>query len=314
MKKSEFGYGKFAIPRSRSFIEDLNYVNKVNPEELIAKSEENYRNQIDELVNDFCEDKRKKIMLIAGPSSAGKTTSTFLINQRLEKRGYHTISLSLDDFFLDMKDRKILSDGSIDFESIYTLDLKYFGEFIDTIIDTGKAKMPHYDFLTGQRKKEYTDVEMKKGTVLLIEGLHALNPALIRGHNAEIYKTYISLNTDFYYQNKLILPARDLRLMRRCLRDYHSRNVSVETSFNLWRGVLQGEDVYIKPYKPWADYIVDSTHHYEPFLYAKYLLPLLKGVKVAKSISLKEILKLFQPIDKAIVPDESLVWEFLVHE
>ena len=303
MKKNE--------PRNKTFIEDINYVQKVNPEDLIMRSEDRYHRQIDELVEEFCEDKRKKIILVAGPSSSGKTTSTMIIKKQLEKRGINAIIVSLDDFFLDLKKRPILADGSYDYESINTLDLKCFGKFIDTILKTGQAKMPSYNFLTGTRRKKLIDVQLDKNSILLVEGLHALNPMLLRGHNSEVYKVYICINTDFYYENKIVLPAKELRFMRRCLRDYHCRNLSIQRSLKLWPGVLQGEDIYIKPYKMWADYVLDSTHHYELSMYAKYLQPIAKEIDDAKIERWKTVFDIVKPMEKSNAPEDSLLWEFL---
>ncbi len=203
-------------------IDEINKKAKDNPESLIITSEYIYRSQIYELIKDILNKKEKyKGILLSGPSSSGKTTTSKLIRLGLLKESINSIVISLDDFFLDREKTPKLNDGSFDFENVYALDLPYLNQFLDELFLKNKAKMPVFDFISGRRKKEYIDVEIDNNTIVIFEGIHALNPILISEKNSkEMYKIYICLNTNFLSNNKMAIPAKDVRLMRRMLRDY----------------------------------------------------------------------------------------------
>jgi len=158
-------------------LEIVNYEARKNTEQLIKSSEKMYKSQIDTIVEEIFEN-NYKIVFISGPSSAGKTTSSKLIAKGLKEKNIGCIAISMDDFFLSRKDTPLLPNGDYDYENVTALDIPCFNNFIKDILENGKAKLPRYDFLTGERGY-YEDIKVKKNDIVIIEGLHALNPIFV---------------------------------------------------------------------------------------------------------------------------------------
>ena len=290
----------------------INELSKTNPSKLIADSESLYRKQINEIAEQIISNGKYKVVLMAGPSSSGKTTSSNLIRAKLADAGYKSIVVSMDDFFVDRDKTPKLKNGDYDFESVQTLDLEYLNKFIDDLYEKGEANMPTFNFVTGCREKEYKKINLDANTIIIMEGIHALNPIVFKKHSECMYKIYICVNTNFIMDDKTVLPAKKLRLMRRLIRDKRTRGMSLERTFDLWQNVLAGEDVYIKPYKNRADFLINSTHAYEPLMYAKHLLPALREEKQIPAVTnLIEMLELCETMDASLLPADSLLHEFL---
>lgn len=302
---------------------------------LILESEKFYLDQIKEIIEDItASNSTIKLLLISGPSSAGKTTTSSILRLELLMKQIPSLVISLDNFYIDRKITPKFPDGSYDFENIKTLDLKFLNKFITKLLKTHRAKMPIFNFMTGCREKTLTDVVIDKKTILIIEGLHALNPELIKNHESEIYKIYLDLNSNFS-QNGNILPSTDVRLIRRITRDFYTRGYNVLETMNMWTNVCDGEDKWVKPFNETAHYVINTVHKYEPLLYAKYTKPILKEFildknveallenendndkkallleKVNKAKQLYSALKHAEPISKDLIPSTSLLWEFV---
>ena len=294
---------------------DLNKVNELSiqaPAKLIADAESLYRKQIDEIAEDIIKNGKYKVVLLAGPSSSGKTTSSNLIRKRLSENGYDSIVVSMDDFYVDRDKTPKLKNGDYDFENVTALDLEYLNKFIADLYERGEAEMPKFNFVTGKREKEFTNIKLNDNTIVIIEGIHALNPIVFKSHTENMYKIYICVNTNFVKEGKTVLPAKKLRLMRRLIRDVRTRGMSLAGTFDMWQNVLAGEDVYIKPYKNHADYLINSTHAYEPLMYAKHLLPALKKEEQTPAVlNLIEMLEECEKMDASMLPADSLLHEFL---
>ena len=314
MKRQDFLRNPALLLKEKDSIENINARAVSDIERFITEEEEKYHAQVNELVEDFLST-QKRIILICGPTSAGKTTTSKIIIKKLEQKGYDSVSISLDNFLVPLSERKVLADGALDYDSFATIDVKTFNKFIKDLMQNFHADMPIYNFVKNKPEDFKQPVEIKEHTVLIIEGLHALNPDLFTiTENKNIgYRIYIAPNVDFYLNGKLVLNAKSLRLMRRSLRDYYKRGTSIEQTFKTWKHTLESENLYIKPYKQSVDYIINSTHRYEPLLYAKYLKPLL-----LQEEGNEELYTLLKPLDaceklnKILVPDDSLLWEFLV--
>lgn len=278
-------------------VEQVNNDAKKNLTKLVYKSEAYYQNQIQEIVAAVtCPKSKIKLILVAGPSSAGKTTTSNVIMSELKKRGFSSIIISLDDFYIDRANTPRFSDGSYDFENITTLDLPVLNRFVDDLLKFHKAKMPTFNFVTGKREEKWNSIEIDDHTILIIEGLHALNPRLIKSHKKEIYKVYLNLNANYVKSGRIILPAKKIRLIRRITRDFYTRGYSVLETLANWKNVCEGEDRWVKPFKRTADYIIDSVHDYEILLYANYSKPILKEAILEKSV--EELIKNEHSIDK----------------
>lgn len=293
---------------------DLNKINELsveNPTKLIEDSEELYHKQINDIVNEVIANGNYKFILLAGPSSSGKTTTSNLICKALSEHNYESLVVSLDDFYLDLETRPKLPNGDYDLENVTALDLDYINKFVDDMFEKGEALMPEYNFKTGKREEEYKHIKLNPNTIVIMEGIHALNPIMFKKHNEAMYRIYICVNTNFELDDKMIMPAQKVRLMRRLIRDLTNRGSSLEKTFGMWKNVLAGEDIYIKPYKNTADYLINSTHAYEPLMYAYKLLPLLKKEDNEQAKPLVEMLEKCEKLSPELLPKNSLLHEFL---
>ena len=290
---------------------DINLINMqsiYSPEQLIQSSIAGYFNQIDDLVNDILNAPKIKIILLAGPSSAGKTTTANLIKEALLQKNIPAGVISMDDFFIDRDKTPKLPDGSYDYENVTTLDLDCFKTFINEIITKRKALMPKFNFITGKRDG-YEELTVSKNGILIIEGIHALNPIVINNHEDELYRVYVCLNTNFCVDNKVVLEAKKLRRIRRAIRDFYTRGMTIEQTIKIWNNVCDGEEKFIKPFKNNANFLIDSTHNFEPLIYKKYLPSLLDGSKISNEF--ENDLKSFCQLDISYIPDKCLLWEFV---
>ena len=230
----------------------------------------------------------------------------------MAEHGYESLVVSTDDFFLNREQTPRLPNGDYDYENVTALDLPYLNQFVDDMFNKGEALMPVFNFITGEREKDYKKIVLNENTIVIMEGIHALNPILFRKHEDAMYRIYICVNTNFEYDYQLLIPAKTLRLMRRLIRDYRTRGMTLEATLKIWKNVLDGEELYIKPYKNTANYLINSTHAYEPLMYAKHLLPMLKAQPQSKmGDKLINMLEKCEKLDSSLLPENSLLHEFL---
>jgi uridine kinase len=300
---------KKQFTRSKIEIQNVNDEVIKNPVEFIKECESRYQSQIADVIDDVLSLKDIKIILLAGPSSAGKTTSANLMRDELLKRDIGAAVISMDNFFINRDVTPMLEDGSYDFENVTTVDIPYFKQFIDDILETRTAKMPIFDFITGMREKEYLDVFLEDNSVIIIEGIHALNPIILNNHENQVYKVFVNPNAEYYNADEKIVHVRELRRIRRMIRDFYNRGIKPHETLKNWKHVVAGEKSFIFPFKEKANYILDSTHAYELPMYKKYLPALLDGSKEAEEIA--EDLSYFSPLSATFVPEDSLLREFL---
>ncbi len=294
---------------------NLNAVNqqsKQNPKKLIDNAEKAYHEQINEIADAIAKNGKYKIVLMAGPSSSGKTTSSNLIREKLAEYGYESLVVSMDDFFLNRENTPLLPNGDYDYENVTALDLEYLNVFVEDLFNKGEAKMPLFNFVSGKREEELKTIKLNANTIVIIEGIHALNPIVFKKHTENMYKIYICVNSNFEIDNQVVIPAQKLRLMRRLIRDYRTRGMSLEATLKMWPNVLAGEDLYIKPYKNRADYLINSTHAYEPLMYAHHLSPRLKILEQTQETQgLINMLAECEYLSVSMLPENSLLHEFL---
>lgn len=282
---------------------------------FVRYCEGKYQNQVIEVVDELING-GYKMLLVTGPSSSGKTTTSNLISKELVRRGVGSIVVSIDDFFLDLKDTPILPDGSYDLDNVTTVDIPAFNKFYIDLLKYGKATMPKYNFNAHARDR-WEKVHINEGDMLIIEGLHALNPALINSNEfeAQTYKLYVCTNSVFTENGKLLLNEQDLRLFRRTHRDTLTRGNSPLKTINQWKHVCEGERLYVAPFKCKADRVIDTTHAYELFVYANCLNQQLKQYSSDKSIqNMQQILSKFEPLSEDVIPESSLLNEFVPKE
>ena len=289
----------------------INYHAKRNFKKLIKCAEHFYSHQIENIANNI-KARKAKIVLLAGPSSCGKTTSSIRIKKELAKLKIKARVISMDDFFVNKVDTPLLPDGTYDFENVTAVDIPTFKKFLKDILSKNSAVLPKYDFVSGTRC-ENKRIKISDDEVLLIEGIHALNPLFLKAiEKKRIFKIYISVSSNFIHGSEVIITSKKLRLMRRMLRDYYKRKTSIQNTLEWWKKVRIGESAYILPYRTTADVILNTTHLFEPLLYDTYLRPLLE--KEPESEEINELLEIFKKtgrMTKEDLPKSSLAWEFL---
>lgn len=298
-------------------IVELNNNIAANPKKLVDESERNYREQLDHIADQVMENEDAKILLLAGPSASAKTTTSMKIMERLVSKGEKPIVISLDDFYLDRHNLPRLDDGSIDYETIETLDLKKLDQCLGELIKTGCSDFPVFDFSTGCRATRTNHIEMDKSSIIIMEGLHALNPRITSGYDSKNFVTmYISPHSDYLINGEIALKACDVRMVRRIIRDYFHRSSSLCNTLEMWQNVVLAEVDWIFPFRADADFVIDSTIIYEPCVYVGYLLPLIEKSDVSDDFKerinrIKLALERFVGIDPSLVPHDTVLREFL---
>ena len=258
-----------------------------------------------------------KFILIAGPSSSGKTTTTSRLASYFEALGYNPIKISLDDYFVNREDTPKDEFGDYDFECLEALDVKLFNENLNKLLKGESVKFPKYNFMTGLREYYKEEVKMTDKSIFLIEGLHALNENLTKEieekYKFKIYLSpFIPLSIDKYNYVSTI----DLRLLRRIVRDNRTRGYDVIKTIDNWQSVRNGEEKYIFPYIHQANVIINTALAYEVGVLKVYVEPLLLSVSVdsiyyEEARRLVDFLKQFFPIPGEYVNDESILREFI---
>lgn len=299
-------------------IEYINDRAEADPVDFINECEERYEKIIDSIVERIITEDGREIVMLAGPSSAGKTTTARKLKEGLSKKGVKTYVLSLDDFYLNRDDIPYLPDGTQDYETVYALDLVQLEKDLNALIRGETVKAPVFDFTTGKRSDtEFNEITLGDDDVVIIEGLHALNPVITEKVHGKLLKVYINVSSRIFDENgNVLLNKRNLRFLRRMIRDYKYRASSVENTCKLWKNVTAGEDKYLFPFRDNADIKADTIHLYEPCVIKHQALPLLSDSEVSEEFKseiekLKKALEQFNDINENTVPENSLLREFL---
>ena len=258
-----------------------------------------------------------RIVLISGPSSSGKTTFSKRLAVQLMTNGLSPIALSLDDYFVDRVDTPLDEKGNYDFESLYAVDLPFFNSQLEALLHGEEVQLTKFDFTTGKRLLTDRKLRINKHTVLIIEGIHALNPELTSNIPAEDkYKVYVSALTSIMLDKHNYIPTTDNRLLRRILRDYKYRGYSAEDTISRWPSVRKGEDKWIFPYQENADAMFNSALLFELAVLKSHLCPVLEKVRedspeYSEAYRLRKFLQYFESIPDNNLPPTSLLREFL---
>ncbi len=297
---------------------DLNKVVSLGyMDHLIRISETLMNNRILEQVKTIRKTNNKvKIVLIAGPSSSGKTTSCTKLAVYLHSFGLTPKMISMDNFFKDRADTPKKENGEYDFECLEAIDLKLFNKTIKDLIDGKTVKMPTFDFYSGEKKFK-TEMTLAPTDILLIEGIHALNPKLLPDIDRMVkYKIYLSPLTAVNIDRDNRIYLTDTRLLRRMIRDNRTRGYNVSETLKLWKDVRAGEEKNIFPYQDEADYVFDTSLIYEFCILKTYVMPLLYSVKsddpnYSEAVRLMRVLDVFLPIPSEAIPADSILREFI---
>mgnify|MGYP000902376920 FL=1 len=257
-----------------------------------------------------------KVILLSGPSSSGKTTTSMKLSLYLKSLGLNPTHLSMDDYFLERDETPLGPNGKPDFESLNALDTKLFDSQISKLLKGTKVTVPTFNFISG--KKEYKrTIQMQKNDILIIEGLHALNENILKNiPKKNKFKVYISPLTYLNIDDDNRISMTDLRLLRRIVRDNRTRGYSPSTTLNNWEDVRKGEEKYVFPYQDNANVMFNTSLAYELGVLKTYVEPLLYTVKAddpeyLTARRLLELLKCVLPISSESVPQISIIREFI---
>ena len=303
---------------------DINTIYKLNKKieegkekELILLAEALHEKKISDIADKIVKRKGVKIILIAGPSSSGKTTFAQRLGIQLKLNGIKPITISVDNYFVEREDTPRDEKGNYDFERLDAIDLKLFNEHLSKLLKGEEVQLPIFDFKTGTKSFTGEKIKMRNNEVLVIEGIHCLNDKLTEAIPLEQkYKIYISaltvLNIDYYNR----ISTTDTRLIRRLVRDYNFRGYEALHTLKNWDMVNRGEENYIFPFQEQADSMFNTSLIYEISVLKKYAMPLLKAIdnthpEYSEAKSLYELLKYFDDIGDEFIPKNSLLREFI---
>lgn len=302
--------GDFNIACNKGLATDLINVSEALQEKKIAQI-------ADEITSRNQNGERVKLVLISGPSSSGKTTFSKRLSIQLMTNGIRPYPISLDDYFVNREETPLGIDGKHDFESFYALDLPFFEEQLKELLEGKEVELPRFNFVTGKREWSGKKLRIDDHMVLILEGIHALNPALTPNIPAESkYKIYVSALTTILLDNHNYIPTTDNRLLRRIIRDYKYRNYSAEETIARWPSVRAGEDKWIFPYQEYADTMFNSALLFELAVMKEYAEPILRKVpsncpEYSEAHRLLKFLSYFTSLQDKELPPTSLLREFL---
>lgn len=289
----------------------------LEPKRFLEECSREYHAKVFAAARNIFDDKSKKIVMLAGPSSSGKTTTANLLSRMLGYMGGRAYTVSLDDFYHPHSVGYPLDEnGNPDYECVEALDIELLHLCFGELIRKGRAELPVFDFRSGERINNAKKVELSDNDVIIVEGLHALNPVITETLDENsLYKIYVSVSSRVYEEDgSVLLSKRDLRFIRRMVRDFSFRSTSVERTFEIWQSVMRGEDKYLFPFEGNADIKINSFHPCEPCVFAERATELLKsalnGENREKAALMINKLSLFKNIDYSILPEDSLLREF----
>ena len=302
--------GDFNIACNEGHAIDLINVSEALQERKIVKI-------ADEIAARQVGDNRVKIILISGPSSSGKTTFSKRLSIQLMTNGLKPYPISLDDYFVNRDNTPLDENGNHDFESLYAVDLPFFKKQLDTLLEGGEVELPKFNFSSGMRESSGIKFRLEDNMILILEGIHALNPELTPNIPAENkYKIYVSALTTILLDKHNYIPTTDNRLLRRIIRDSKYRGSSAESTIARWSSVRAGEEKWIFPYQENADAMFNSALLFELAVIKDHIEPILRKVpnncpEYSEAHRLLHFLSYFVSIQDTELPPTSLLREFL---
>ena len=297
---------------------DLNKaISQGHANRLIQISEALQEKKIAEIADQIARRKGVRMVLIAGPSSSGKTTTCKRLSVQLAVNGLYPIGISLDDYFLDRDKTPRDENGDFDFEHLHALDLSLLNQQMNALMAGEEVELPRYNFQKGMSEKSGRKLKLKGNEVLVVEGIHALNPELTSEiPDNQIFRVYASALTTILLDSHNYIPTTDNRLLRRIIRDNKYRGVSAQETIRRWPSVRKGENRWIFPYQENADAMFNTAMLFELAVIKQQAAPLLEQVyencdEFTEAYRLKKFLQYIKPIPEDQIPPTSLLREFL---
>ncbi len=298
-------------------LDHLKELVKRDPVLCIKNSDAEYLGAIESVITEL-ERREANIVLLAGPSSSGKTTTACLMRDILRSRGHRAIIVSLDDFYRDKHDPDYPTDenGEQDYESVDALHVDKIRECIGTLLSGGDVYLPKYSFERGASFLLPEPIRLGRGDVVIMEGLHALNPIITGGLDSDrIIKMFISVSTNINDGEKRILSGRKIRFIRRMTRDSIYRGTGAASTLARWGSVLSGEDKYLYPYRGEAHFKINTFHNYELAIMKPFALRAIETSSGELNGDYMEVvisaIKRFEALDRVFMPETSLICEFV---
>ena len=302
-------------------LEKINEYAADNPEEFVKKSEEAYRSDIRNIARSIIySPERCKVIMLAGPSASGKTTTAKILGEELELMGSPAEIISMDNFYRGEANVPRTKDGKPDFECVEALNIPQIENCIDELLKKGETDIPLFNFVKSEPSGDFKHIDLDHGKIAIIEGIHSLNPIFTEHETTTdgIKKIYISVKQGIHKTGVkgYFLTACELRLMRRIVRDNKFRGASADHTIGMWDNVLLGERKYIVPYKYMSDITINSIHIYEPCITASQAVKVLSQVtptheKYEYAQQMIKRCEQFVEIDENYVPKDSLLREFI---
>lgn len=304
---------------------DLAYVGSLNDkivdgtiDEVIRVSEALHEKKIADMADKICEERNVDIILIAGPSSSGKTTFAQRLAVQLKVNGKRPISISMDDYFLDREKTPRDENGDYDFESVEAIDIDLFNNDLIRLLEGQEVELPKFNFISGKREASGNVVRVDENHPIIVEGIHALNGMLTPSiPEKNKYKVYVSALTQLNVDSHNRIPTTDTRMLRRIVRDKKHRGNSAEDTFMRWESVRKGEEKNIFPFQEEADIMFNTSLVYELSVLKKYVVPLLQTIDegsqyYSEAKRLLKFLGYFKDVeDERIIPPNSILREFI---
>ena len=302
--------GDFNLACQEGHATDLIKVAEALQEKKIAQIADDIYRRVEQ-------DGRAKLILISGPSSSGKTTFSKRLTIQLMTNGLRPYPISLDDYFVDREQTPRDANGNYDYESLYALDLDLFNSHMQALLRGEEIELPRFNFTLGRKEFRGDRLRIDPHTILILEGIHALNPALTPQIPDEAkYKIYVSALTTISLDDHNWIPTTDNRLLRRIIRDYNYRGYSARDTISRWPSVREGEDKWIFPYQENADVMFNSALLFELAVLRYHVEPILNSVprncpEYSEAYRLLKFIKYFTPVQDKEIPPTSLLREFL---
>lgn len=300
---------------------DLNRINldaRRSPENFVKKTEEAFNRNLRHVAREIAAYRKGcRLVILFGPSSSGKTTTSHLLHRAFHKIGIASSVLSLDDFYLCESRVPLLPNGRHDYESLQALDIPELRQCLKNLIEHQVCDMPVYDFETKRPSGRKRHVELGENGIAVVEGIHALNPLITNELPAEKIRTiYIGVEQGIQNGGKELFTPNDMRLVRRIVRDDLFRGADAEQTLSIWHAVLEGEKEFIRPFQDKADYFINSLHPYESCVLKERAAALLHGVPESSAQydparKMLGVLSQFESISSGLVPENSILREFM---
>lgn len=296
-------------------IRDINARIDAGAADFVAATDAAYAAQLDRVAEHICAHREQSpVVLLSGPSGSGKTTTAQMLEQKLDAMGCETHTLSMDDYFhsLSPEQLTLAAEEKLDLESPERVDAALLEQQLEAFIAGQPVTIPRFDFRTSTRGLSKRVLTRKPGELLILEGIHALNPAVVTLPEDQTVRLYVSVRTRLITSQDVALHPMEIRLLRRILRDVRTRGRDPRETLRMFRSVQRGEDRYIMPYKHRSTFDVDTFFAYEVSVYKSMIAPLLAPLADQPEIrELIPVLDELSPIDAGAVPANALIREFI---